>query len=79
MLGWELVVVEVGLISCDHQQQLVILMIIDSFYYIGYYGGGGGGFLDGAIYGGGGEYEMPYLVASNCDDITLSIASYNFV
>ena len=55
-LGWELVVVEVGLISCpcDVKQQSVrrLMLFVDSIYYIGYYGGGGGGFIYGAIYGG---------------------------
>ncbi len=57
-LGMELVVVEVGMISCpcDVQQQSVRrLMIVDYVYYIGYYGGGGGGNIEVAIYGGGGE------------------------
>jgi hypothetical protein len=34
------------------------LMIVDSIYNIGYYGGGGGGSILGAIYAGGGEYEI---------------------
>ena len=55
----ELVVVEVGKISCDVKRQSVRwLMFIDSFYYIGYYGGGGGGSIYGATYGGGGEYGI---------------------
>jgi hypothetical protein len=36
------------------------LMFVDSIYYIGYYGGGGGVFLDGAIYGGGGENGIDF-------------------
>jgi len=57
-LGMELVVVEVGKISCPcdiTQQSVRRLMIVDYVYYIGYYGGGGGGNIEVAIYGGGGE------------------------
>ncbi len=57
----ELVVVEVGKISCPYdvlQQSVRWLMFIDSIYYIGYYGGGGGGSIYGATYGGGGENEI---------------------
>ena len=57
-LRMELVVVEVGKISCPcdvKQQSVRRLMFFYSTYYIGYYGGGGGGNTEVAIYGGGGE------------------------
>jgi hypothetical protein len=34
------------------------MFFVDSINLIGYYGGGGGGYYLGAIYGGGGEYEI---------------------
>ena len=64
MILWELVVVEVRTITCDVQQYSVISMIVDSIHHTGYYGGGGGGGGSryGAIYGGGGENDIPYTV-----------------